>query len=103
MPIVEPSVRALISAALIGSTTDPNARNISTVVVVMSSSTISGNLSNRLWMLSCSSAGVPPTDTVRPRGGDSARRSTIFLAASLRTTRPFWMTRTDGSFDAPSR
>ena len=52
---------ALISAALIGNTSDPNARNIRIVVVVINSSTISGSLANRLWMLSCSSAGVPPT------------------------------------------
>ena len=73
------------------------------VVVVISSTTISGSLSNRLWMLSCSSAGVPPTDTVSPRGGGMARSSSIFSAASLRSTSPFWITRTDGSFEAPSR
>ena len=60
-PIVDPSVSALINAALIGSTSEPKARNIRMVVVVISSSTISGSLANRLWMLSCSRAGVPPT------------------------------------------
>ena len=64
--------------------------------------TISGSLSNRLWILSCSNAGVPPTYTVTPRGGDSARSSSIFLAASLRLSRPFWITRTEGSFDPVS-
>ncbi len=61
MPIVEPSVSALISTALTGSTTDPKARNISSSVAPSNSTSISGALSNRLWMLSCSSAGVPPT------------------------------------------
>ncbi len=61
MPIVDPRVSALISAALIGSTSEPNARNIRTVVVEINSSTISGSLEYRLWMESCSSAGVPPT------------------------------------------
>ena len=60
-PIVEPNVSALIRAALIGSTSDPNARNIRIVVVVISSRTISGSFENNEWMLSCSSAGVPPT------------------------------------------
>ena len=61
MPIVEPSVSALITAALIGNTTDPNARNINSMVAPSSRTSISGALSNRLWMLSCSRAGVPPT------------------------------------------
>ncbi len=78
MPIVDPSVSALINAALIGSTMEPNARNIRTVVVTISTSTISGSLSNRLWMLSCSSAGVPPTDIWTPRGGWMERSSSIF-------------------------
>ncbi len=99
MPIVEPSVSALINAALMGSTTDPNARNISTVVVMTRTVTISGSLENRLWIESCSSAGVPPTNTWMPCGGCSARRSAMFRAASPRSTRPFWITRTDGSFD----
>lgn len=102
MPIVEPRVNALINAALIGNTTDPNARNIRIVVVTISTVTISGSLSNRLWMLSCSKAGVPPTDSVMPRGGLMARSSSIFSAASLRFTRPFWITRTDGSSEPPS-
>ena len=59
--MVEPSVSALISAALIGNTSEPNARNIRIVVVVINSSTISGSFEYRLWMLSCSNAGVPPT------------------------------------------
>ena len=73
------------------------------VVVMISSSTISGNFENRLWMLSCSSAGVPPANNSTPRGGVMDRNSLIFLAASLRVTRPFWITRIDGSLDAPSR
>ena len=101
--MVEPSVSALIRAALIGSTRDPNARNIRIVVVVISSSTINGSLANRLWMLSCSSAGVPPTYSDSPLVGVMARRSSIREAASFRLTRPFWITRTEGSLDAPSR
>ena len=66
--MVDPSVSALISAALIGSTNDPNARNIRIVVVVIRISTISGTLSSRLWILSCSSAGVPPTQMVYALG-----------------------------------
>jgi hypothetical protein len=62
-------VSALITAALIGNTTDPKAKNIRIVVVMISSVTISGSFANRLWILSCSKAGVPPTDTVSPRGG----------------------------------
>ena len=72
-------------------------------MVVISSSTINGSLENRLWMLSCSSAGVPPTYSCSPLGGTIARNSVIFLDASLRTTKPFWITRTDGFFEAPSR
>ena len=101
--MVEPRVSALISAALMGSTSDPNARNIRIVVVVINSSTISGSFANRLWILSCSRAGVPPTYNVTPFGGVIERNSPIFLLASVRFTRPFWMTRTDGSFEAPSR
>ena len=37
-----------MTAALIGSTTEPNARNINTMVVLISTSTISGALSTRL-------------------------------------------------------
>ncbi|CAG6890647.1 hypothetical protein PICSAR240_03008 [Mycobacterium avium subsp. paratuberculosis] len=48
-------------------------------------------------MLSCSSAGVPPTYRFRPFGGFTARSSAIFLAASLRLARPFWITRTEPS------
>ncbi|CAG6890668.1 hypothetical protein PICSAR240_03009 [Mycobacterium avium subsp. paratuberculosis] len=46
--MVEPSVSALINTALIGSTTDPNARNISSSVAPSSSTSINGALSNRL-------------------------------------------------------
>ena len=80
---------ALINAALIGSTNEPNARNIRMVVVMINSSTISGNFENRLWMLSCSNAGVPPAYNCTPLGGVMDRNSVIFLAASLRVTRPF--------------
>ena len=66
---MDPSVSALITAALIGNTTDPNARNINSVVAVSKRTSISGALSNRLWMLSCSSAGVPPIQRSRPFGG----------------------------------
>ncbi len=48
MPIVDPSVSALITAALIGSTTEPNARNINSVVVVSRMTSIAGMFSNRL-------------------------------------------------------
>ena len=58
--MVDPSVSALITAALTGNTTDPNARNISSMVAPSKRTSISGALSNRLWMLSCSRAGVPP-------------------------------------------
>ena len=47
MPIVDPSVSALITAALIGNTTDPNARNINSMVAPSSSTSISGALSNK--------------------------------------------------------
>jgi hypothetical protein len=47
-PIVEPNVSALITAALIGNTTEPNARNIRIVVVTIRMVTINGSLSNRL-------------------------------------------------------
>lgn len=99
MPMVEPRVSALINAALTGSTIDPNARNISTVVVMTRIVTMSGSRENRLWIESCSSAGVPPTYTEIPRGGCSARSSSTFCAASPRLIRPFWITRTAGSFD----
>ena len=73
------------------------------VVVMINSSTISGSLEKRLWMLSCSSAGVPPTYSDTPLGGTISRSSLIFFEASFRVTRPFWITRTDGSLEAPSR
>ena len=83
IPIVEPRVNALITAALIGSTTDPNAKNINSIVVVSRTTNISGALSNKLWMLSCSRAGTPPISRLNPLGGVIDRSSTIFLAASL--------------------
>src|SRR6202007_2901288 len=43
-------------------------------------------------------AGVPPTNTVTPLGGVIDRSSAIFLAASLRLTKPFSITRTELSF-----
>ncbi|PQM46107.1 hypothetical protein C1Y40_03728 [Mycobacterium talmoniae] len=101
MPIVDPSVNALITDALSGSTTDPNARNINSVVVVSMITSISGPCADRAWMLSCSSAGVPPTSRRSPLGAGIARRSLIFWAASLRLIKPFSITRTDLSFDAP--
>ncbi|VAZ58217.1 hypothetical protein LAUMK7_00627 [Mycobacterium kansasii] len=101
IPMVDPSVSALITAALIGSTTDPKARNISSVVAVSKMTSIAGMLSNRLWMESCSSAGVPPTYTSSPLGGVIARSSCSFLAASPGLISPFCSTRTEGSFDAP--
>ena len=97
MPIVDPSVSALITVALIGSTSDPNARNINSVVVVNRMTNISGSLSKMPWMASCSSAGVPPTRTVRPLGAVMARNSLIFLAESFAFTNPFWITRTESS------
>ena len=42
--------------------------------------------------MSCSSAGVPPTEIVTPRGGSIARSSSSLLAASLRTSSPFCST-----------
>ncbi len=89
MPSVDPRVSALITAALIGSTTDPNTRNINSVVVVSRMTIISGNLWNSDEMESCSSAGTPPTDSDTPWGSGMARNSSIFLAASLRTSSPF--------------
>ncbi len=97
MPSVDPSVSALITVALIGNTTDPNARNINSMVALSNRTSIRGALSNKLWMLSCSRAGVPPTRRLRPFGGLIARSSPIFLAASLRLDRPFWITRTESS------
>ncbi|CAM4438801.1 hypothetical protein MYBA111488_20505 [Mycobacterium basiliense] len=101
MPMVDPSVSALITAALIGSTTEPNARNISNVVVVSRMTSMAGMLSNRLWIESCSSAGVPPTYMSIPLGGVIARSSSSFFAASPGLVNPFCRTRTDGSFDPP--
>ncbi|CNK54013.1 Uncharacterised protein [Mycobacterium tuberculosis] len=48
MPRVDPIVSTLITAALIGNTNDPNARNISSMVVLISTTAISGALSTRL-------------------------------------------------------
>src|ERR1700694_2808650 len=79
-PSVEPSVSALITAALIGSTSEPNARNINSVVVVIRMTAIRGSLANMLWILSCSSAGEPPTHKVRPRGGGIDRDALILSA-----------------------
>src|ERR1700760_2312462 len=103
MPMVDPSVSALITAALIGNTIDPKARNINSIVVVTRTTSISGALANKAWMLSCSRAGVPPTQTERPLGGVMDRSSSIFLAASLGLTKPFSITRTDesGGWAAP--
>src|ERR1700756_5192691 len=98
MPMVEPSVSALITAALIGNTIDPNARNINSIVEPRSNTSINGALSKQARMLSCSRPGVPPTNTVTPLGGVIDRRSAIFLAASLRLTKPFSITRTELSF-----
>ena len=98
MPRVDPSVSALMTAALIGRTTEPNARNISSRVVLNSRVSINGALANRLWIESCSKAGVPPTSTLTPLGGVIERSSPIFWAASLLLIRPFWMTRTLLSF-----
>ncbi len=97
MPIVDPSVNALITVALIGSTSEPNARNINSVVVVNRMTNISGSLPNMPWMASCSSAGVPPTRTFNPFGAEMARNSLIFFAASFPLTSPFWITRTESS------
>ncbi|AUS49230.1 Uncharacterised protein [Mycobacterium tuberculosis] len=102
MPMVDPSVRALISVALIGSTTEPNAKNIKTIVVVSRMTTISGIFANRPWIESSSRAGVPPTKTVIPLGGVIARSSVSFFDASAGLINPFCRTRTDGSLDAPT-
>src|SRR6516164_7719941 len=62
MPMVDPSVSALITAALMGNTIDPKARNISSMVVVTRTTSISGALANKAWMLSCSRAGTADPD-----------------------------------------
>lgn len=48
IPRVDPRVSALINAALIGNTTDPNARNISNRLALSNRTSINGPLSNRL-------------------------------------------------------
>ncbi len=74
MPSVEPRPSALISTALMGSTIEPNARNISSVVTIRTEATIRGRLSSSALMLSCSIAGVPPTRTWTPSGTGIERR-----------------------------
>ena len=76
------SVRALINAALIGSTSDPNARNIRMVVVIRSP-TISGSFVEQRVDAVLGQAWVPPTYIVTPRSLASARSSSIFLGACV--------------------
>ena len=74
IPSVEPSPSALINAALMGRTSEPNVKNISKVVSRMTDTTISGRRSSNASTLSCSMAGVPPTSTVVPSGQSADRR-----------------------------
>ncbi|SLI24494.1 Uncharacterised protein [Mycobacteroides abscessus subsp. abscessus] len=61
MPSVEPRPSALIKAALIGSTSEPKVRNISSVVTNSTSAIINGMRSSRASMLSFWIVGCPPT------------------------------------------
>ncbi|SHW70670.1 Uncharacterised protein [Mycobacteroides abscessus subsp. abscessus] len=94
MPIVEPRPRALMTAALMGSTSEPNARNIRIVVTLIKTTITKGSLSKTVSMESCSSAGVPPTYIVTPLGTGISRSCLTFAPAVFRSTRAFWMTLT---------
>ena len=64
----------LITTALIGSSTEPNARNISTSVAATRMPIISGTLSTTDFALSTTEAEKPPTSTwVCRRGGQRAQ------------------------------
>ena len=88
-PSVEQSVSAFISAALIGSTSDPNARNIRIVVMDTAMRIICGSFAEIVATLSCSSAGVPPTNRFRSCGFGIALSASTFALASSRFSNPF--------------
>ncbi len=72
-----------ISSALTGSTTEPNARNSSSTVAPATISAMYGSSRPRLPSRSDSTAVSPPTSTLPPGGGGSARtRSTIARASA---------------------
>ncbi|CAM4449049.1 hypothetical protein NONI108955_29420 [Nocardia ninae] len=74
IPRVEPRPSALIKAALIGSTSDPKVRNISTVVTSTTRVTIHGIRERRVSTLSFCRAGIPPTSIRTESGCGRSRR-----------------------------
>ena len=98
MPSVEPSVSALITAALIGSTTDPNARNINSIVVVSRTTSISGSFVEQAVDAVLLKRRVRRRpERSAPSAAEIDRNSVSFLAASFAFARPFWITRTESS------
>ncbi len=97
MPRVAPRPSAVISAALIGRISDPNARNISRPVISTSSTVISGSLLISASIESWVRVGVPATHICRPLVS-MARRSLMASAAVVRSTRPADISRTAGPF-----
>ena len=92
--MVAPRPRTVMSTALIGSTSDPNVRNISIVTMNTTSTAISGSLSMSALIESCSIAGVPPIMTVAPSGTSMLRRKSMAGFESLRSVNPALKTMT---------
>ncbi len=94
MPSVAPRPSMFMMAALIGSTSDPNARNMSSVVATRTYRTNHGSPAIRASTESFSMAGLPPTNTSVPAGmGKDCRYSTVSVAA-LRSSTPACRTTT---------
>ena len=94
MPRVAPRPSRFMIAALIGSTSDPNARNMRSVVASRTYSTNHGRPSTRASTESRSMAGLPPTYTSVSAGiGKDCRYSTV-SAASFRSITPVCNTTT---------
>ena len=79
-----PIEMTFISIALIGSTTEPKARNSSRNVIAPAiSSAIQGSRSPRLSSWSRSAAGRPPTSTSAPAGAGSSRIAAHHVAGAV--------------------
>ena len=102
MPRVDPSPSAETSAALMGNTTEPNARNMSRLVTRISSATIRGRSSRSALIESCVRAGVPATYMLRPCVSMS-RNSLTASPAVFWSMRPAANSTTLPSACAPSR
>ena len=88
IPSVAPRPSRFMIAALMGSTSEPNARNIRIVVATSTYNTNHGSPSTSASTESDSMAGFPPTWTSVPAGiGNCCRYSTVSVG-ELRSTRP---------------